>query len=69
MVLEIAFDMSSRFLAAGTTDSQIKVYDYKKGFQTHNLLGHKGLIVKLYFVPEAETLTLVSTAEDCTIRV
>jgi hypothetical protein len=32
MVLELAFDPSSKFLAAGTADSQIKVFDVTKGF-------------------------------------
>lgn len=32
MVLELAFDPSSKFLAAGTADSQIKVFDAAKGF-------------------------------------
>ncbi len=32
MVLELAFDPSSKFLAAGTADSQIKVFDVLKGF-------------------------------------
>jgi len=32
MVLELAFDPSSKFLAAGTADSHIKVFDAVKGF-------------------------------------
>ena len=32
MVLELAFDPSSRFLAAGTADSGVKVFDVAKGF-------------------------------------
>lgn len=32
MVLELAFDPSSKFLAAGTADSSIKVFDVAKGF-------------------------------------
>ncbi len=52
MVLELAFDPSSKFLAAGTADSNIKVFDVKKGFQTHNFLGHRGVITNLVFFPE-----------------
>ena len=36
LCLELCFDPSSRFLAAGTSDSHIKVFDVEKGFQTHN---------------------------------
>ena len=43
--LEMCFDPSSRFLAVGTSDSQVKVYDVAKGFQTHNFKGHRGVIV------------------------
>ncbi len=32
MCLELSFDPSSRFLAVGTADSQIKVFDVVKGF-------------------------------------
>jgi U3 small nucleolar RNA-associated protein 13 len=70
MVLELAFDPSSKFLAAGTADSQIKVFDVTKGFQTHNFTGgHRGIITNLTFFPENETLLLISSAEDCQIKV
>ena len=49
--LEMCFDPSSRFLALGTSDSQVKVYDVAKGFQTHNFRGHRGVIVQLTFYP------------------
>lgn len=32
MVLEMQFDPSSKFLAAGTADSSVKVFDVRKGF-------------------------------------
>jgi U3 small nucleolar RNA-associated protein 13 len=70
MVLELAFDLSSKFLAAGTADSHIKVFDVLKGFQTHNFIGgHRGIITNLTFFPEQDTLLLISSAEDCTIKV
>lgn len=63
MTLELAFDPSSRFLACGTADSQIKVFDVYKGFQTHNFIGgHRGVITTLTFFPEADTLLLLSSA-------
>eukprot|EP00347_Sterkiella_histriomuscorum_P000004 403377554 len=69
MVLELSFDPSSKFLAAGTADSAVKVFDVKKGFQTHNLIGHRGIITNLIFYPELDSLKLISTAEDMTIKV
>lgn len=70
MVLELAFDPSSKFLAAGTADSHIKVFDAVKGFQTHNFTGgHRGIITNLTFFPEKDTLLLISSAEDCQVKV
>lgn len=70
MVLEMTFDPSSKFLAAGTADSAIKVFDVRKGFQTHNLAGSsRGIITNLVFHPDIDSLKLISTAEDLTIRV
>jgi U3 small nucleolar RNA-associated protein 13 len=66
MVLELTFDPSSKFLAVGTADSAIKVFDVVKGFQTHNFTGgHRGVITTLKFMPELDSLLLVSSAEDC----
>jgi U3 small nucleolar RNA-associated protein 13 len=70
MVLELSFDPTGKFLAAGTADSQIKVFDVIKGFQTHNFIGgHRGIITNLIFFPETDTLLLISSAEDCQIKV
>jgi WD40 repeat protein len=69
MILELCFDPSSRLLAAGTSDSHVKVFDVVKGFQTHNFIGHRGVIVQLAFMPGAETLRLLSSGEDHTVKV
>jgi U3 small nucleolar RNA-associated protein 13 len=69
MVLELQFDPSSKFLAAGTADSHVKVFDVIKGFQTHNFTGHRGIITNLTFYPDNESMVLVSSAEDCMIKV
>jgi U3 small nucleolar RNA-associated protein 13 len=65
----MAFDPSSKFLAAGTSDSHIKIFDVSRNYQTHNFLGHRGIIQKLVFHPEANSLKLLSCAEDFVIRV
>jgi len=70
MVLELAFDPSGKFLAAGTADSAVKVFDVARGYQTHNFTGgHRGVITSLLFFPEADSLRLVSAAEDCQVKV
>jgi WD40 repeat protein len=47
LVVEMTFDPSSKLLALGTSDNHIKVFDVHRGFQTHNFIGHRGLILKL----------------------
>ncbi len=69
MCLEVCFDPSSRFVAVGTSDSHVKVYDVDKGFQTHNFIGHRGVIVQLAFMPGVDSLQLVSSGEDQTVKV
>ena len=64
LVVEITFDPSSKLLAVGTSDSHVKVFDVQRGFQTHNFLGHRGLILKLVFYPDPDSLKLISTGED-----
>lgn len=69
LVLEMAFDPNSKLLAVGTTDSHIKIYDVVNGFQTHNFMGHRGIILGLQFHPAKDSLKLLSTAEDFVIKV
>ena len=70
MAMELAFDPSSRFLAVGTSDSVVKVFDVQKGFQTHDFANsHRGVIVKLAFYPQKDSLKLISAAEDMSVKV
>lgn len=69
MGLECAFDPSSRYVAIGTSDSHIKIFDTVKGFQTHNFIGHRGVIVALEFEPTVGGLRLISSAEDYNVKV
>ena len=69
MCLELCFDPTSRFLALGTSDSHVKVFDVVKSFQTHNFIGHRGVIVQLQFMPGTDTLRLLSAGEDHTVKV
>lgn len=69
MCLELCFDPQSRFVALGTSDSQVKVFDTIKGIQTHNFMGHRGIIVQLAFIPGNDTFRLLSSGEDHTVKV
>jgi WD40 repeat protein len=69
LCLELCFDPSSRYVAVGSTDGQVKVFDSVKGFQTHNFLGHRGVITQLAFYPKPDALKLISSSEDFTVRV
>jgi U3 small nucleolar RNA-associated protein 13 len=69
LVVQMVFDPTSKFLATGTSDSHIKIFDVVGGFQTHNFMGHRGLIVKMVFYPGESSLKLISTGEDFIIKV
>ena len=56
-------------MALGTSDSQVKVFEISKGIQTHNFIGHRGIIVQLAFLPGNETFRLLSSGEDHTVKV
>lgn len=45
------------------------MWDLSKGFQTHNFTGHRGVIVKLAFLPQEGSLRIVSAAEDMLVKV
>ena len=69
MGLELCFDPSSRFLAVGTAMSQVRIYDIDKKIQTHHFVGHRGVITKLAFLPGADSLKVISSAEDFLVKV
>lgn len=67
--LELCFDPSSRHLAIATSDSQVKVFDALKGFQTHNFVGHQNIVLTMQFFPAADSLRLVTAGEDLCLKV
>ncbi|KAI9203824.1 WD40-repeat-containing domain protein [Polychytrium aggregatum] len=68
-VLTMDFDPTSTLVATGSADSTIKLWDVDRGFCTHNLTGHSGIVSIVKFHPNAKQLKLVSGADDCTIRI
>ena len=62
------FDPTSTLCATGSADSTIKVWDVDKGFATHNLKGHKGVIATVKFHPNKRRIRLVSGSDDGQMR-
>jgi WD40 repeat protein len=67
--LECCFDPSSRYLAIATSDSQVKVFDAVKGFQTHNFVGHQNIVLVMQFFPAKDSLRLITAGEDLVVKV
>ena len=65
----LELDLQRNLVAAGTSDRNVCVYDYRKGFATHVLKGHKGIITKVSFHPIAERLQIIAASVDNTIRI
>ena len=63
------FDSTSTLLAAGSSDSTVKIWDVVKQYYTHNFKGSQGVISTVYFHGSGEKLQLFSTADDCKIRI
>lgn len=62
-------DPTSTLVATGSADSTIKVWDLERGYCTHNLKGHSGVISALKFHPNHRHIKLVSGSDDSSIRV
>ncbi|KAJ3300782.1 Transducin (beta)-like 3 [Borealophlyctis nickersoniae] len=68
-VITMDFDSTSTLVATGSADSTVKVWDVDRGYCTHNLKGHHGIISVVKFHPDKKNLRLVSGSDDCKIRV
>ncbi len=68
-VISMAFDPSGTLLATGSSDRTIKVWDVDKGFATHNLKGHGGIVNAVKFFKDDGRLWLISSSEDTFIKV
>ena len=65
----MTFDPAGRFLAIGTPQGIIKVFDVKKGIQTHEFKGHKGSIKQIFFYPDFQKYQIISISEEGTIKI
>lgn len=63
------FDPAGRFLALGTPHGNIRVYDAKKGIQTHEFKGNLSSIKYLSFHPQFQRYQLLSISEEGTLKI
>ncbi|KAJ6237997.1 transducin beta-like protein [Anaeramoeba flamelloides] len=67
--ISLAYDPSGTFLATGSVDRTIRVWDLRKHFITHNFTGHTSVVTKIQFYPSTKKqFILISTSEDYTIK-
>jgi WD40 repeat protein len=78
----MAYDSSGVYLAAGSTDALLRMWDTQRGYATHNLRGHGAPIRALLFHPDSKKspplppplgsslcrMTLFSASEDGVIK-
>lgn len=70
-------DPSSTYLASGSADGVVKVWDIKRGYVTHVFKGHGGIVSALKFnfprdpsvVTPQNTLQLITASVDTRIRI
>jgi len=70
-------DPSSTYLASGSADGVVKVWDIKRGYVTHIFKGHGGIVSALKFnfprdpsiVTPQNTLQLITASVDTRIRI
>jgi WD40 repeat protein len=64
----MTYDLSGSFVATGSSDSSVRVWDVAKGYCTHNFKDHAGVIQGVRFHPDEDRLLLVSLCEDAGVR-
>ena len=68
-VLAMAYDPSGNFVATGSADRSVRVWDINGGFCTHSFKDHSDIVQRVSFDPNATSLRLFSCSDDNTIRV
>lgn len=67
--LDMSFDPSGKFLAIGCVNGTIKIFDCKKGSETHSYRVHRGSVTKILFHPHKARYQLASTGDDFTVKI
>jgi WD40 repeat protein len=56
----VAFSPDGRYLASGSWDSTVKIWDVESGKEVQTLRGHAGFIYGLAFSPDGQRLASAS---------
>lgn len=68
-VTVMAFSPDGAWLATGSADRSVSIWDFEHGFYTHKFKGHQGVLMSMAFHPDAERFELITGAEDGQVRV
>ena len=68
-VTTMAADSSGTLFATGSADTTVRVWDINKGYCTHSFRDHSGVIRRVGFIGDTNSLRLVSCSEDLTCRI
>lgn len=73
IVLDMRFDPSGRYLACGTADRRVKVFDMMKDKITHDFLGHKLSVSLVRWLPsksnDKNKFIIYSASEEGVIKI
>ena len=67
-ILALVYDPTGTLVATGSADRTIRVWDVGRGYCTHSFRDHTDIVAALWFHPNPLTMTLVSAAQDNTVR-
>ncbi|KAH3757408.1 U3 small nucleolar RNA-associated protein [Pelomyxa schiedti] len=67
-VMSLCCDSTGTFLAMGTTVAKLLVIDIEKGYFTHNLTGHTGIVSPVVFHPDSSHPCVAASSADNIIR-
>ena len=69
VVKAMEYDGTGTLVATASADRTVKVWNVRKGFCTHNLVGHTSVVTGVRFHPITKRLQVFSASDDCTVRV